>query len=41
MRWLRSFISDESWAQHGADALCEIFSLGDAERERYFGGVQP
>ena len=41
VRWLRSFISDESWAQHGADALCEIFSLGDAERERYFGGVQP
>lgn len=41
VRWLRRLISDESWARHGADALCRIFALSDAEREAYFGGVQP
>ena len=37
VQYLRDFIVANDWRQHNIDALCELFSLTDAEREHYFG----
>lgn len=36
---LRSMIEDRDWCQANIDNLCRSFSLSDAERSHYFGGI--